>query len=378
MKSINILKSTSPYLLLFIGIILLSINTFCVTSQDTLISKTNTNPDPDSDYQIHESKFITINGIKQWITITGENNLNPVILFLHGGPGSPLSPYADIIYNGWEKDFILVQWDQRGAGRTYGYNAPDELNPDFIKANPLTVEQMTEDGIELSEYLIRYLGKQKIILLGTSWGSVLGVRMAIERPDLYYAYVGHSQVVNPFNDLIYDYHKVYKMAQSVKNKAELDTLNSIGLPPYENPKNAGELFRIIKKYERKNSIPAPESWSKPSSQYDNEKDTKHRFDGDDYSFVNYIGYKRFGVKPMASTINLSKDGLYFKIPVYLIQGEEDILTPKEITKDYFTKLKAPRKKFILLSKTAHGFSLLGVEMQHKIMKEYLLPLINKE
>jgi pimeloyl-ACP methyl ester carboxylesterase len=214
--------------------------------------------------------------------------------------------------------------------------------------------------------------------LGTSWGSVLGVRMAIERPDLYYAYIGHSQVVNPLNDLIYDYYKVYKMAQSVKNKAELDTLNSIGLPPYDNPKNAGKLFSIIKKYERKNSIPAPESWSKPSSQYDNEKDTQHRFDGDDYSFVNYIGYKRFGVKPMASTINLLKDGLNFKIPVYLIQGEEDILTPKEITKDYFTKLRAPRKKFILLSKTAHGFSLLGVETQHKIMKEYLLPLINKK
>ena len=115
---------------------------------------------------------------------------------------------------------------------------------------------------------------------------------------------------------------------------------------------------------------------KLSPEYDNEKDSQHRFDGDDYSFVNYMGYKRFGIKPM-NTINLLKDGLDFKIPVYLIQGEEDILTPKEITKEYFDKIRAPKKEFILLSKTAHGFNQSVVEMQYKIMKQYLLPLINQ-
>ncbi len=75
-------------------------------------------------------------------------------------------------------------------------------------------------------------------------------------------------------------------------------------------------------------------------------------------------------KIMISTINLLKDGLDFKIPVYLIQGEEDILTPKEITKEYFNKIKAPKKEFILLPKTAHDFNLSVVEMQYIIMKEY--------
>ena len=97
-----------------------------------------------------------------------------------------------------------------------------------------------------------------------------------------------------------------------------------------------------------------------------------------FAIISILSLIRFVSLIKSSVVCFVKDGLYFKIPVYLIQGEEDILTPKEITKDYFTKLKAPRKKFILLSKTAHGFSLLGVEMQHKIMKEYLLPLINKE
>lgn len=81
------------------------------------------------------------------------DSTKPVLLFVHGGPGSPMSPYADAIYAHWEKDFLLVQWDQRGIGRTYGYNAPGELTPEHLRSNPLTIEQMTSDGIELSRYL---------------------------------------------------------------------------------------------------------------------------------------------------------------------------------------------------------------------------------
>src|SRR5687768_12726866 len=176
-------------------------------------------------HRIHEQKFILINGIEQWVTIKGESS-KPVILFLHGGPGSPLSPYSDTLYKAWEKDFIIVQWDQRGAGKTFGRNAPEELTPEYLKSNPLTVEQMSSDGIELSEYLIKHLGKQKIILFGTSWGSVLGVKMATKRPDLFYSYVGHSQVVNPSNDLPL-YNKVYQIAKKHNDKESLEILNSI-------------------------------------------------------------------------------------------------------------------------------------------------------
>jgi pimeloyl-ACP methyl ester carboxylesterase len=199
--------------------------------------------------------------------------------------------------------------------------------------------------------------------------------MSVKRPDLFYAYIGHSQLVNPSENTIYDYHKVYRMAQSANDKQSIGVLDSIGAPPYDLAKNTGRLLRIIKKYERENSMPAPALWFKLSPGYDNEKDSKHREDGDDYSFVNFAGDKRLGIKPMSSTINLLKDAFDFKIPVYLIQGEEDILTSKEITKEYFNKIKAPKKEFILLPNTAHGFNLPVVEMHYKIMKEYILPFI---
>ncbi|TDE28722.1 alpha/beta hydrolase [Flavobacterium ranwuense] len=317
--------------------------------------------------QIFEEKYVVINGIEQWVTIKG-NSSKPIILFIHGGPGSPISPYIDVLYKDLEKDFIIVQWDQRGTGRTYGRNTPpEELTPEYLKANPLTLEQMTSDGVEVSKYLLEYLGKQKMILSGTSWGSALGVKIATKRPDLFYAYVGHSQIVNPTID-IEAYTKIYKMAEGKNDKEALEILNSIGKPPYSSAKNVGLLFRIVKKYERANSTPAPENWFQLSPAYDNNTDNKNREDGDDYSFVNFVGDDKLGVQSMTATINLMRDNLDFKIPVYLIQGNEDILTPKENSKKYFDEIKAPKKEYYLLPKAAHGFNKSVVETQYKIFR----------
>jgi pimeloyl-ACP methyl ester carboxylesterase len=316
--------------------------------------------------RISEEKFVLINGIQQWITIKGESS-KPIILFLHGGPGSPLSPYADKLYKDLEADFLVVQWDQRGTGKTYGKTAPEELTPEYLNENPLTLDLMINDGIELSEYLLKHLGKQKLILYGTSWGSVLGVKLASKRSDLFYAYVGHSQVVHPAIDVEF-YEKVYAMAATQNDQEALEILNTIGKPPYDRARKVGQLLRVVKKYEMANSIPAPEDWFVPAPAYDNEKDHQHRSDGDDYSFVNYVGDSKLGVAAMSSTINLMEDNVEFKIPVYLIQGREDILTPPEKTKSYFQKIQAPKKKYYLLPKTAHEFNLAVLEAQYKIFK----------
>lgn len=316
---------------------------------------------------ISEEKFVLINGIEQWITIKG-NPSKPIILFIHGGPGSPISPYVDVMYKDLEKDFIIVQWDQRGTGRTYGKNSPpQELTSEYLKANPLTLELMTSDGVEVSKYLLKYLDKQKIILFGTSWGSALGVKIVTKQPELFYAYVGHSQIVTPNIDEDF-YAKIYKMAEEKKDKEALEILNSIGKPPYNRAKNVGLLFRILKKYERANSTPAPENWFQLSPTYDNEIDNKNRADGDDYSFVNYVGDEKLGVQSMSANVNFLKDNLDFKIPVYFIQGNEDVMTPKESSKEYFEKIKAPKKEYYLLSNAAHGFNESVVEAQYKIFK----------
>ena len=317
---------------------------------------------------IDEEKFIEIGGIAQWVTIKGDDVGKPVVLLLHGGPGNAISPYADAIYGRWKKDFVVVNWDQRGAGRTYGRNAPAEVTEDFYITNPITVAEMTADGIALTEYLIKHLEKRKITIIGTSWGSVLGITMALERPELYDAYIGNSQYVSFLGNLINAYRSVYQMAKNAEDAPAIEVLETLGEPPYGNAKHSGQLLRIVKKYERENSVAPPETWSKPAAQYDNAIDAKNRYDGDDYSFINAMGHEMLGIKPMLGEIDFTKNGLKLNVPIYIVQGEEDILTSTEVNKPYFDMINAPKKEYFLLSGVGHGQNQAVVDKEYEILK----------
>ncbi|AMM53003.1 hypothetical protein TH61_16070 [Rufibacter sp. DG15C] len=315
-----------------------------------------------------EKGFVTINGIDQWVTIKGDRS-KPVVLFLHGGPGSTFSPYSDALFKGWEKDYVMVHWDQRGAGKTYGKNAPEGAGLDYYKANPLTINQLASDGIAVTEYALWRVGQNKAILFGTSWGSMLGVKIATTRPDLYKAYIGHSQIVDFAGNDKKAYQRVLSLAQKAKDTTSLKTLQTLGEPPYAAARKTGQFMRVIKKYERENSKPAPEHWFQVSPAYASELDGQHREDGDDYSFLHFAGDKAMGIEPMAASVNYLKEALTFKMPVYFIQGEEDIITSKESTKEYFNKIEAPNKLYYLLGNTAHGFNEQVMETLTKVLKD---------
>ncbi|WP_276483503.1 alpha/beta hydrolase family protein [Paraflavitalea pollutisoli] len=350
---------TPQTIVLSIGLLLLLQLTFAHTAAATPSMQ-------DTTHYLHEEKYVTINGSEQWITIKG-NPTKPAILFFHGGPGSPITPYADNVYKTWEKDFVLIQWDQRGTARTFGKVAPAELTLEYLHDHPLTLSQMTADGIAVAEYAIKQLKKDKLILAGTSWGSLLGVQVATARPDLFYAYIGHSQIVQPDNDSLL-FNKVYKIAKGRDDRDALDKLKMLGRPPYERARNVGQLYRILKKYEAARSTPPPAGWFVETQEYSNEQDERNREMGDDYSFVHFIGDKPLGVSAMRTGIDLLRDNTVFKIPVYLIQGEHDILTSKETTRRYFDKLQVPAKKYVLLPNAAHGFNQSVVTAQFVIAR----------
>jgi pimeloyl-ACP methyl ester carboxylesterase len=132
---------------------------------------------------IQEERFVSLGGIDQWITIRGADSANPVLLIVHGGPGDAQSSLPGV-YALYEKDFTIVQWDQRGAGRTFAKNPSSPPKPERVEL----------DGIELAQYLCNYLAKKKILVLGHSWGSHLAIEMVQKRPDLFAAYIGTEQV----------------------------------------------------------------------------------------------------------------------------------------------------------------------------------------
>lgn len=175
---------------------------------------------------IEEAKYVTIGEIEQWIQIRGQDRSNPVILCLHGGPGGTWLPFTTLFLP-WEKDFTIVQWDQRGAGKTLESTGP-------AVASTMSIERMAQDGIELAEYLRTHLRKDTIIVLGHSWGSILGTRMVRERPHLFAAYVGTGQVSDMPKSQQWSYDKLLERARTARDGRALETLAEIGRPPFDN------------------------------------------------------------------------------------------------------------------------------------------------
>src|SRR5688572_26744620 len=209
---------------------------------------------------VNEQSFIPIGGIEQWVTIKGASRANPVILVLHGGPGNPMSPYADAVYGAWQQDFTLVQWDQRGAGRTFGRNT-DSAQP------RLTMARMAQDGNEVASHVARHLGKDKVILMGGSWGSSLGIHMVRSRPELFHAYVGTGQLVSYQDNQAASYRQVLDLARDADDTKTLATIEGLGPPPWTNPRNFGILRRATRTYEAKTSTAAPSAWWTPAPEY---------------------------------------------------------------------------------------------------------------
>ena len=316
--------------------------------------------------KVDEKGFVSIGGIEQWVTVKGDSCANPIILFISGGPGNPLSVYSDAVYGAWAGQFTLVQWDQRGAGMTYGRSPP---GPD----EALTIQQMSDDGAELAAYLAQRFGKRKLILWGSSWGSILGVYMAKAHPDLFYAYLGTSQLVSYHENQAVGYAKLLGVVRAADDAASLAILEGVGTPPWTDPRSFGKVRRVIRKYEAKVTTPAPESWWIRPAEYATPKALADYEAGEDYSFLNFVGLKGNG---MFSQVDLPKLGTDFKIPMFFVEGAQDLLATPDVAQRYYDSLTAPQKHLVLLEHAGHDPNQDVVDAEYTILKQRILPLTN--
>ena len=131
---------------------------------------------------MQETFEATLGGARQVVNVRGADRDNPILVFVHGGPGAVEMPFAWAFQRPWEDVFTVVQYDQRGAGRSYPLNDPVALAP------TMTLERYRDDAIELIELLKKRYGKRKVVLMGHSWGSIVGLSVAVKRPDLPVSY----------------------------------------------------------------------------------------------------------------------------------------------------------------------------------------------
>lgn len=312
---------------------------------------------------IDKESYVKIGGIEQWVTIKGDSCDNPVVLFIHGGPGNTLSPYSENLYGKWKSEFTLVQWDQRGSGKTFEANQEQGLTIEKMSRIKLNLNLMIQDGLELTHYLQKTLSKEKIIITGGSWGSVLAAKMITAQPESYHFYVGFSQLVNYERNLSKSYDAVLDKAKNFDDLEVIKILTALGRPPWEDVKSFGQLRRVIRKYESLASDGGLE-WL-IASEYTSTKSRAAYYAGEELSFMKFIGFKSRG---MSMDISLDMDNTNFEVPIYLIQGDEDLLTLPAVTEEYFNKINAPFKKLILVNRAGHDPNQLIIEAQLEALK----------
>lgn len=285
--------------------------------------------------RIEEARFLTVGGIEQWVTVRGDHERDPVVLLVHGGPGDAQSPFRSA-YAPYERRFVLVQWDQRGAGRTFGRNG----------AAGVTLDRQVEDGIDLAAQLRARFPGQPLVLLGHSWGSVVATAMAQRRPDLFAAYVGTGQVAG-WADTVQFQFDFLKDASRRKGDAEmLARLEAIGRP---DPADVDQYFGFSWPL-RQNLDPADAAWFAgmlKAVQADGATEAEIRTLGEGMSASG---------RALIGTIvrtDLPATARSFDLPYFVIQGRHDPFAPTLLVERYFAAVEAPRKELVIIEDAGH-------------------------
>jgi len=294
---------------------------------------------------IDEAKAVEIGGIRQWITVRGRDRRNPILLVLHGGPAAPDLPNRYLFEAPWTDYFTVVEWDQRGAGKTFELNDPAKIAPTLHK------ERMVRDAEELVAYLRATYGKQKIFVLGHSWGTILGLELAERRPDWLYAYIGVGQIIDMRAGEQIGYDWVLNAARQAGDAQAVKELTAIA--PYPEPGGALPIDKID--VERKWSVrygglthgrQSYDYWENAeriSPDY-SEADFRAIDAGSAFSFPKLL-------PEMAAT---DFSGLRrLRCPLLIFAGRYDYTTPNAPVRAWYDRLKAPSKRWVWFENSAH-------------------------
>jgi pimeloyl-ACP methyl ester carboxylesterase len=297
-----------------------------------------------SDNGIEELLPLQVNGTTQWISVRGRDRGNPILLYLHGGPGSPTMPEAYLFQAPWEDFFTVVQWDQRGTGKTYAANDAVALAP------TITIDQMDADAAEVIQQLRTRYHKEKIFLLGHSWGSALGLRMAQAHPDWLYAYIGVGQMVDAAQSEADGYSFAIEQARAHHNQDAVRELEAIAPYPGSQPitiEHVGVQRKWLMYYGglawgRTDFMWVANAWELSPDYTDKELDAIGQ--GSLYSLTHLL--------PVLATLDYTRMTI-FRCPIFMFTGRHDYDVSNRLTADWFEKVRAPHKKLVWFENSAH-------------------------
>lgn len=317
---------------------------------------------------LSEKIHVQINGVDQGMFIKSRNIHNPVLLFVHGGPGMPEYWLTQRYPIGLEDHFTVAWWEQRGTGLSY-----HDIQPEGM-----TAEQFVADTIEVTRYLLNRFGQEKIYLMGHSWGSYIGVQAAAQAPELYYAYIGMGQVSYQIQSeqLAYEYALAYYRQNGDQ--------------------------RMVRKLEAApptTSVPLPAAYEALRDEYmhtagiGTTREMKSVITGiflpswqfREYTLTEKVNlwrgkvYSRsrdFGLWDTMQATDLTQQVAKLSIPVYFFHGRYDYTCAYPLARTFFDELQAPLKGFYTFEHSAHSPLFEEPEKALRILLEDVLNATN--
>lgn len=280
---------------------------------------------------------VRLGGVDQWIQIRGRNRTSPVLLVLHGGPGIPEMPF-EYVNAELERQFTIVEWDQRGAGKSYSTNIPP---------GSMTLDQLVSDTEELIDLLRRRFGQERIFLMGHSTGTIIGVLVAAQHPEAVRAYIGISQAadLHATESILYEF--AMRSAEK-KNNDALQELRDIGPPPFSTAHQLQVSQKWVNKF-------APDRFAAIAPQR-----LKLLFLspactlGDLWRMVRGAKFSFDHLWREFFAVDLFRRVPRLDVPVYLFEGRDDHVLTAEVASRYFASLDASRgKQLIWFERSSH-------------------------
>jgi pimeloyl-ACP methyl ester carboxylesterase len=308
---------------------------------------------------IDDGRFVRIGDIEQWIQIRGEDRTNPILLVLHGH-GLSMSAFTPLLRS-WEQQFTVVQWDRRGVGKT-------RTRSGTAGSQNWTFERFTDDGIAVTEYVCRHLSQPRVILVGHSEGSAIGLLMLKRRPDLFHAYVGTGQLVDMHHNEALTYQTAIERAQTLPQTKALKALQRIGAPPYPQARTS-----LVKQRWSASTAPEMDVWQPLvprlvlSAPRYSLRDAYYALTGVLYlPQPLYEEYMAFDARHL---------GMTFALPFFLFQGDADVLTPTVLATEYLATVEAPTKGLVLLQDGGHLAVLLQPQQFLQALLTHVRPRV---
>ena len=289
---------------------------------------------------------VTLGGLDQTITIRGADTTKPVLLFLHGGPGVPSSPWAtwNNVHADLEEEFVFVHWDQRGAGKSYSED---------LTADDMHMDDFVRDTLELTDILRKRFNQDKIFLWGHSWGTGLGFETLRVNSEPYYAFIASAVRPDWNSTMELGYEKVLGLAYRAQDAEAIQALESI--QPFDsfNLEHLGMRGQFLSQYLVGDFHTAglEDAWleyvfsdSSPEYPASTIEQTMAGMEFTDQTI---------GLEVMTSGYDLYADFPVSTIPVYFLHGRYDYQCPGELAEIYYSALRAPMKDFIWFEDSAH-------------------------